>query len=361
MDIKEQRIAFGEDRRRPSLVGAVIAAVSFIMGIMFISFGYIYHFSSPPPTVITTLADLPVIIEPASTPEITTELITPSTAPPPVTEPSYRPQSGQSTQSLEGKINSDFAIFVRCSDGFAVAELAADERMYPASMTKIMTLILITEYIESGDGSFDDEVEITWEIIKGVYDGDGANISLQIGERAVVRDLIYATMLPSACDASAALAWYVAGNEENFARLMNKKAAELGMTGSNFVNSSGLYHKDHYSTARDVATMLTYALNNSFMKDVMMMEEYTLSSTNHHSKRSVRSTLKKMLSGYSGDKELRGASILGGKTGTLDAAGKCLASFGVNEDGEEFLMVSAKASSSRTLVSDLYYVYSNYT
>jgi D-alanyl-D-alanine carboxypeptidase (penicillin-binding protein 5/6) len=357
MEIREQRMGF--DQNMPPLRQAVIAAVGFLFSLVFLSFAFLSHFLADAPSSPVDSSGLPAVVLPEEAPDYTTviDVTVPVTASPP---PIYYPVSGEATLSLSGKLDSDFAILMRTSDGVSVAELEADAKMYPASMTKIMTLILVCEYIESGEGSFEDEIEITWDMIKGVYDGDGANISLQIGEVVNVKDMIYATMLPSACDASAALAWYVGGTEKDFAELMNEKAHEIGMTGSSFKNSSGLYHKEHYSTARDVATMLNYALQDPFMREVMQTEEYTISGTSHHGRRTLRSTLSKMLSGYSGTAVLRGAEILGGKTGTLDEAGKCLASFAESEEGELYILVTAKASGSRTAVSDASYVYSNY-
>ncbi len=363
MEIREQRIGF--EQNMPPLRHAVIAATGFLLSLVFLTSTFLGHFLADAPSVPVESSGLPAVVLPEDPPASTTTEQTvatdttavDTTAPPPI----YYPVSGEATASLSGKLNSDFAILMRTSDGASVAELEADARMYPASMTKIMTLILACEYVESGAGSLDDEIEITWDMIKGVYDGDGSNISLQIGEVVNVKDMIYATMLPSACDAAAALAWYVGGTEKEFAKLMNEKAREIGMTGSSFKNSSGLYHKEHYSTARDVATMLNYALQNPFMREVMQTEEYTISGTKYHGRRTLRSTLSKMLSGYSGTQVLRGAEILGGKTGTLDEAGKCLASFAESEDGELYILVTAKASGSRTAVSDAYYVYSNYT
>lgn len=358
MEIREQRIGF--EKTAPPLRQAVIAAAGFLLSLVFLSFAFLSHFLADVPSAPAESSGLPAVVLPEEPPVHTTVADTTlpdTTAPPPI----YYPVSGEATASLSGKLNSDFAILMRTSDGTSVAELQADAMMYPASMTKIMTLILACEYVESGAGSFEDEIEVTWDMIKGVYDGNGANISLQIGEVVNVKDMIYATMLPSACDASAVLAWYVGGTEKEFAELMNEKAREIGMTGSSFKNSSGLYHKDHYSTARDVATMLNYALQDPFMREVMQTEEYTISGTNHHGRRTLRSTLFKMFSGYSGTAVLRGAEILGGKPGTLDAAGKCLASFAESDDGELYILVTAKASGSRTAVSDAYYVYSNYT
>ncbi len=354
MDIREQRLDF-ETSSLP-LRHAVIAAAGFLCSLVFLSFAFLSHFLAVSHAAPDVTSHLGVVVLPETPPKDSVIVPPETTAPPPI----YCPVSNDATASLEGKLNSDFALLMRTSDGVSVAELDADARMYPASMTKIMTLILACEYIESGEGSFEDEIEVTWDMIKGVYDGNGSNISLQIGEVVNVEDMIYATMLPSACDASAVLAWYVGGNEESFAVMMNEKAQEIGMTGTMFKNSSGLYHKDHYSTARDVATMLNYALQDDFMREVMQTDEYTISATAHHSRRTIRSTLTRMLSGYSGEAELRGAQILGGKTGTLDEAGKCLASFAISDEGETYVLVTAKASGSRTAVTDAYYVYSCY-
>lgn len=135
--------------------------------------------------------------------------------------------------------------------GRVLFEKNADEKTAPASITKIMTMLLLMEEMEDGKIAMTDMVTCS-RYAAGL---DGATIWLEEGEKMSVKDLLKAVAVSSANDASAALGAHIAGSEEAFVAMMNKKAKALGMMDTNFVNSSGLDAKDHYSTARDMAVM----------------------------------------------------------------------------------------------------------
>ncbi len=266
----------------------------------------------------------------------------------------YVPVDSAAAAALDSSVNSASALLFSRTSGKIAAQYAADKRIYPASLTKIMTLIIAAENV----ADFTDTFTLTREIIYNVNNRNGSNVGLAIGEKVTLRDLMYATALPSACDAAAALACYVAGSEASFCELMNEKAKELGMSGTNFANSSGLPDDDNYSTARDVATMLNYALDNELLREIICSQSYVMSKTDYHAPRTVRSTTFSWLDGYTGNRTPNGFSILGGKTGSLTSSGRSMASVAVDASGEEYILVAVGAPSCRALIDDVYGIFS---
>lgn len=159
-------------------------------------------------------------------------------------------------------------------------------------------------------------------------------------ETVTVRDLLYGAMLPSGAECCEALAQLVSGSEENFAALMNQKAAELGMKNTNFTNATGLTDTEHYSSAADMAKLLQAALHNTTFRTIFTTEHYTTNATAQHPEGvSLTSTLLGKLDGT----ELpTGTQIEGGKTGYTAAAGLCLASL-ATVNGKEYILVTLAA------------------
>ena len=155
-----------------------------------------------------------------------------------------------------------------------------------------------------------------------------------------MRDLLYGAMLPSGAECCEALARLVSGSEENFAALMNQKAAELGMKNTHFTNATGLTDTEHYSSAADMAKLLQAALHNVTFRTIFTTEHYTTTATAQHPEGvSLTSTLLGKLDGT----ELpAGAQIEGGKTGYTAAAGLCLASL-ATVNRKEYILVTLAA------------------
>ena len=156
------------------------------------------------------------------------------------------------TAFAEGiSISAKSAILVERSTGRVLFEYEADKQMPPASITKIMTLLLVMEAIESGKLSFETEITAS----EHACSMGGSQIWLEPGEIFTVHELLKAAAIASANDASVALAEAVSGSEEAFVELMNQKAAELGMENTVFKNCTGLDAEGHVSTAKDIARM----------------------------------------------------------------------------------------------------------
>ncbi|MBQ7937747.1 MAG: D-alanyl-D-alanine carboxypeptidase [Oscillospiraceae bacterium] len=219
-------------------------------------------------------------------------------------------------------ISAKSAILIERSTGRVLFEYEADTTMPPASITKIMTLLLVMEAIESGKLDFDTEVTAS----EHACSMGGSQIWLEPGEVFTVHELLKAAAIASANDACVALAEAVSGTEEAFVEAMNKRAEELGMTNTVFKNCSGLDAEGHVSTARDIAVMSAKLLSHEKIKeystvwmDSLRNGETELTNTN------------KLVRFYKG--------CTGLKTGSTDEAGCCLAA-SAERGGMELISVT---------------------
>ncbi len=157
-------------------------------------------------------------------------------------------------------VKAKSAILMEASNGQVLYEKNAHQKLPPASLTKIMTALIVLERCDL------DEVVTASE---NAVNTQPSSMNLRVGEQVKVRDLLYAIMLRSANDASVALAEHVAGSVEAFAELMNARAKELGATNTNFTNPHGLHHPDHYSTAYDLALIARKAMENETLRQIV--------------------------------------------------------------------------------------------
>jgi len=170
--------------------------------------------------------------------------------------PSYGVEDGQLSPP---DISAETAILIEANSGEALYEKKAEEKAYPASVTKIMTALLA---IENGD--LDKVIKVSPNSV-GV---EGSSIYLETGEKINLRDLVYGLMLRSGNDAAIAISEEIGGSTENFVMMMNKRARELGAYNTNFMNPNGLHNPEHYTTAKDMAIISKAAMENSEFKKV---------------------------------------------------------------------------------------------
>lgn len=212
------------------------------------------------------------------------------------------------------------AILVDAETGQVLYELRADERRAPASTTKMMTAIILLE-----KGRLDDLVVATENAMRVRY----ANLNMTPGETIPLRDMLYAIMLRSSNDGAVAAAEYLCGTEERFVELMNQKARELGCVNTHFVNPHGLDSPNHYSTARDLATIARYCIQNPLFNEIARtLEARIMRSVNQQDV--VVKTRARCL------KHLPGAD--GIKTGYTAKAGRCFVG-SVTRDGWRLVSV----------------------
>lgn len=155
-------------------------------------------------------------------------------------------------------------------EGNALYEKNSDERFYPASLTKIMTVIVALENLDDLDYS----VQIPGYIYEYIAAEDASTAGFEAYDTVTVEDLLYGAILSSGAECCLTLADMISGTEYDFAALMNDKAEELGMDNTNFTNCTGLHNYDHYSTAEDISVLLRYALQNSEFRRIFTRDSY---------------------------------------------------------------------------------------
>ena len=223
--------------------------------------------------------------------------------------------------------------------GKVLAENNADVRLAPASLTKIMTVYVVFKELSSGHLHLDDLVTIS----EKAWKTSGSRMFVELGNQVKIEDLLKGVIIQSGNDASVALAEHVGGNEDTFADMMNQHAKRLGMTNSHFKNSDGLPIDDHYTTARDLAT-LTTALIKEFPENYrwFSQKEFTFNNITQQNR-------NKLLS--------RDESVDGVKTGFTDDAGYCLGASALREEMRLISVVmgaknaNARANENQTLIN----------
>lgn len=198
----------------------------------------------------------------------------------------------------------------------ALYSYQANERLNPASLTMIMTALIVME-----NCSMEDVVQIGDVTI---YEDGVQLFNLKPGDRITVQNLLYAMLVYSANDAALALAQHVAGSEEAFAEMMNSRALQLGATNTHFVNPHGLSHEEHYATAYDLYLIFHAAVKYDIFQQIINTTSYTIEYTladGTQSSRDITTTNKFLSEIYDSPS---GVSIVGGKTGSTMAAGKCI-------------------------------------
>lgn len=252
-------------------------------------------------------------------------------------EPNYPRYTDKTVKIPKDFIASRYAILVDAKSNTVVAQSYSDERIYPASMTKIMTVIVACETVK------DFEVKYTMkaEQIRKAANQGASMAGFWAWDVVSIEDLLYGVILPSGADAAYALADYVAGSEEAYVALMNKKAREIGMTSTNFTNVTGLHSDDHYSTARDIVVMMEYAMSIPTVKKVMSAVTYTTT----HGKTLVSVVFNK--TEYKHKKYSNGVVMIAGKSGYTPEAGYCLATYYEDSAGNSYILVTADSPISK--------------
>ena len=236
--------------------------------------------------------------------------------------------------SLEGLISPE-AVLMDADSGEVLAAKNADASIYPASMTKVMTALLVLE----ANPDLDTPVTLPEEIFPELRTEGASMAGFLPGETATVRDLLYGALLPSGAECCEALAREVSGSEEAFVELMNQKAAALGMASTHFCNPTGLHDPEHVSTVRDMARLLRAAMQNETFRAILSAGRYAVPATDLHPEGfTMTSTFWAEL----GDVSLWRGQFLGGKTGYTSAAGLCLAS-AAQVKGKRYILVTAGA------------------
>ena len=268
--------------------------------------------------------------------------------------PKYLPVSDDSTQTMDGsRLDAEFGLLMDMNTGKVVASRKGDSRIYPASMTKVMTMIICCERIEDVNAV----ISVSGDAIAAAYIEGASCAGFVAGERVTVLDLLYGIALPSGADATGTLARYVAGGEAAFAELMNLKAAEMGLKNTHFVNASGLHHDNHYTTPREMAAIVAYAMDNELCRTILSATTYTSTPTSEHPSGVVMYS-----TGFSrmSATKFGTAQIVATKTGFTDEARFCFASYAETDSGGRYVLITANGNDRYAPVYDCKYVYETF-
>lgn len=236
---------------------------------------------------------------------------------------------------IGSEVYSDNVLLIDIDNKKIIAEKNSANRVYPASLTKIMTVLVALEEIEDKNGHF----VLTREQKDYLIKENAAVVGFAVGESMSVDDMLYGTMLASGADAALGLANYACGSVEAFVLKMNEKAAEIGMKNTHFANVTGLHDDGHYTTPTDLARLLIYALENEDFYRIFCTQEYQSSKTQTHPEGiTVKATWSESFK-----KENEPTShILGGKTGFTFEAEQCLATL-AEKDGARYILITLGA------------------
>jgi serine-type D-Ala-D-Ala carboxypeptidase (penicillin-binding protein 5/6) len=230
-------------------------------------------------------------------------------------------------------IDAKSYILIDANSGKVLAEKNADTHLAPASLTKLMSLYVISGTLKSGTIHVDDKVRISTKAWKT----GGSRMFVKAGDEVPVKDLMQGIVVASGNDATVAMAEYVAGTEEAFTSIMNNQAKNLGMNNSHFLDSTGLPNPNHYSTARDLAT-LARAITQTYPEDYKLFSEKSFTYNNIH-----QSNRNRLLWHYQYADGL--------KTGHTDDAGYCLVASAI-KDGMRLISVIMGAPSDQARTED---------
>ncbi|MGF7056474.1 D-alanyl-D-alanine carboxypeptidase family protein [Brassicibacter mesophilus] len=259
------------------------------------------------------------------------------------------------------EISADSAILIDAKTGVVLFEKNANQKMFPASTTKILTAIIAIE-----NGNLDQKVIVDDKTPYGI---DGSHIALEPGEILTMDQLIHALLIESANDAAIVIAKHISGSVEEFAKLMNNKAKEIGAKNSNFVNPNGLPNENHTTTAYDLAAIARYAMKNPKFREIVSSYTYTIPPTNIKTESRPLKSANRLL--YSSETiNVNGENVKikyeganGIKTGYTVAAQQCLVS-SATRNGQSYISVVLHAVGTNVYIDThklLNYGFDNFT
>lgn len=238
--------------------------------------------------------------------------------------------------------NAKAAILYEATSETLMYAMNADERMYPASLVKIMTALIAVR-----NGTLSDSVIVTENAVSALPN-DAVSADLVAEEQISLEDLLYCLLVGSANDAAVVIAEHISGSQNTFVQLMNGYAQELGCTGTQFTNAHGLHNTDQYTTARDAARILDAAMKNDVFRSIFTAVKHTVPATNKSEERSLSSN-NAMLDASS--KLYYDPRVIGGRTGVTEDGRRCIAAAAENNG---MVLISVVMGSETTYQEDGY-------
>lgn len=266
----------------------------------------------------------------------------------------FEPTPDTATIYSEEVISTN-AILINESTDTIVASKGAKERISPASMTKVLTILVAAEQLT--EENLDDTFTMTREITDYAYVNDCSTVGFLDGEKVPVRDLFYGTTLHSGGDAAVGLATYVAGSHEAFVDMMNAKLEAMGLADSaHFTNCVGLYDVEHYCTVYDMAVIMKAAMQNEMCREFLSAKKYTTTPTTEHPEGiEISNWFLRRIE----DKDT-GGEVLCAKTGYVVQSKNCAVSYGTFAGGTPYICVTAGSTSNWRCIYDHVEIYNRY-
>ncbi len=267
----------------------------------------------------------------------------------------YTYSEADNVENLTGDdMTSLYSILVDVDNGQITGGVDYKTRIYPASMTKIMTLLVAVENTDN----FNAKVPVSSTATNYAYSKKLSAVNFAIDEQVTIEDLCYGTILPSGADAAAELAIQVAGSMEDFVDMMNERAEALGIAGTtHFANVSGSHDENNYSTCEDMAKIMNAAMDNEYCRQVLSAHKYTTTATTEHPDGiEISNWFLRRIE----DKDT-GGEVIGAKTGFVVESRNCAASYYTSDSGRNYIAVTVNAHSAWRCIYDHVDIYKNHT
>ncbi len=254
-------------------------------------------------------------------------------------------------------VTSEYGILVNIDTMKIVAGRNFYDMMYPASMTKVLTVLVAAENVDWSKLDTD-TFEMTQEILNVTYGAGASQVGWAVGDTPTVRDLFMGTILPSGGDAAMGLATYTAGSVDAFMEMMNQKLTDLGLADSaHFTNVTGLYDDDHYCTAYDMAVIMRAAIRNDLARKALSEHHYiTTAVDSTENGYDISNWFLRRIE----DRDTHG-EVIAAKTGFVNESGNCAVSYQISNSGARYVCVTAGAQSSWGAIQDHVAIYDAYT
>ena len=260
-------------------------------------------------------------------------------------------------------LNSPNVALVDVAANKIIASSKSQTVIYPASLTKVMTLIVAFENLKS-ENQLKEQLTIEASVVDKMVAEKSSGYGFKTGDVLTVEELLHAVILYSDGIACLTLANYISGSEAAFVKLMNDKATEMGLQNTFFQNCTGLHHKYHYSTAQDIAAIMMYAMKNPHCANVMSAESFSLGSHFRPETDNTYSLYNQSLhsSKFTQPIKITVTAAKTGYTGSTDdeESGYCFVSYGKSRDGKAFILVTAGAGTVALRNQDTVTIYDKY-
>ena len=263
-----------------------------------------------------------------------------------------RPVISENYRKIEN-ISSEYAVLLDEDANMVLAGKGATRRVYPASLTKVLTLISALDLVEDTNTT----AKLTGDDISGLHEREASVAGFVAGEKIPFKGLLYGLILPSGADAALGIEKAVAGNKNLFSAMMNIEAYKMGLKDSNFSESTGLHNKINYSTPLDLAVIFNYALDNKTGREVLSTPYHKIEGLDKHPE---GLEVWSHTFSYMSDVDMGGFTITAGKTGYTGEAMVCMMTE-AQKDGHRYILVTLFAPNSRTMCEDHINIYKEYT